>query len=294
MRQNSLRLARLLTMLPWLQAHGPVSVKEVSRVFNISTKEVLSDLALLTFVGPEQAGGGLVDIQYDEDFVKVIDSQGLDNVISLNSYEVVALLMGLRTLKDLDLANPATFSALEKISGFQKSDAQKTHKENEINESLSNSKVLRIEYLSFGAPAATWREVEPFYVKVENSALYLRAWCRERNAWRDFRVDRILSASCTSESFERRKDLSPETTSKYNVKIIMDAHASWLLDDFALRADLSNTEQLRLELEVFSAVWFFQFLVSTATHITQLEMPMDLKSEVYSEIENTLARLKSA
>ena len=74
----------------------------------------------------------------------------------------------------------------------------------------------------------------------------------------------------------------------------MDAHASWLLDDFALRADLSNTEQLRLELEVFSAVWFFQFLVSTATHITQLEMPMDLKSEVYSEIENTLARLKSA
>lgn len=294
MRQNSLRLARLLTMLPWLQSQGPVSVKEVARVFNISTKEVLADLALLTFVGPEQAGGGLVDIQYQDDLVRVIDSQGLETSVSLNTFEAISLVMGLKTLQDLDIANPATFSAIEKLERLQDGQFPFTDINLEINKSLSTAKLLKIEYLAFGASAAKHREIEPLQIRVENSALYLKAWCRSSGGLRDFRIDRILNAVCSEESFQRSTYLEEKQPEGHLVEITLKPKARWLLAEFSVKADQTPKNELQMKLKVFSSIWLFRFLVSAVNDIADFLVPNNMKKEIESELVNTIDRLKKS
>jgi len=294
MRQNSLRLARLLTMLPWLQSQGPVSVSEIARVFNITKKEVLADLALLTFVGPDQAGGGLVDIQYDDNEVRVIDSQGLEKSVRLNYFEIFTLLMGLKILQDLDLANSATFSALKKIEEMRGGKPGTSLINSEINKSLSTQQILRIEYLSVGASKAGSREVEPRQILVKNSALYLNAWCRKKKAWREFKVDRILSAVCLAEKFEMRTDLENEKSKAFEVQLDLNRNIRWMLDEFTVRPRIGEGDKLSLKLNVFSAIWLYQFLVSTATSINNLQMPEFLREEIGAELVHSIERLSAS
>lgn len=294
MKQNSLRLARLLTMLPWLYSQGPTSVKEVARVFNISSKEVLADLALLTFVGPEQAGGGLVDIQYDDEFVRVIDSQGLETSVSLNYFEGISLLMGLKILQDLDLANPATFTAIEKLEKLNTGNTPLSNINLEINKALTESKLLRIDYLAFGGTSSKQREVEPWQIRVENAVLYLTGWCRASNGLRDFRIDRILNAECLLETFQVKNDAEAISSVGYEVEISLEPSARWLLDEFSLRADQGASSEFNLRFKVFSSVWLYQFLVSAVTGISKFKVPEQLKMEIRSELFNTLDRLKNS
>ena len=293
MRQNSLRLARLLTMLPWLQSQGPVHISEVARVFNISIKEVLADLALLTFVGPEQAGGGLVDIQYEDDIVKVVDPQGLKSALSLNMFERISLLMGLRILQDLELANPATFSALEKLENVEASELSVSKINQTINRCLGEKRRLKIQYLSFGASKATTRVVEPHQIVVKSSTLYLQAWCRASNGWRDFRIDRILKATALNEFFEERQSEKSLNQFGRELEIDLTTNALWVLGQYAVEATQTNADSLKITMPVFSAVWLFQFLVSTVTSIQSVQMDETLKQEVLAELDSAISRLKT-
>ena len=59
---NSERLKRLLLELPWLSKNKSVSIEDFCRTFSVSRDQAVNDLTLLTFVGPSQFGGDLVDI----------------------------------------------------------------------------------------------------------------------------------------------------------------------------------------------------------------------------------------
>jgi proteasome accessory factor C len=292
MRQNSFRLARLLTMLPWLQTQKSLSVSEVARVFNISQKEVLADLALLTFVGPDQAGGGLVDIQYDEDEIKVIDPQGLETALVLNNYEILSLLMGLKTLQDLEIANPATFTAIEKLEKINQPEQKISPINYEINKSMENSQTLFIDYLSLGAGEASRREVEPYKIVVENGTLYLFAWCITSNGWRNFRLDRILTAKSGDKSIVPREPMQEKTPQGYEVEIEFDSSVRWLLDQFRVKVEGQAQDKIIVKMQVFSSQWFLQFISATAAKSLRIKIPKELKVEVTQEIQNTLTRLK--
>jgi proteasome accessory factor C len=279
-------------MLPWLQSRGPVHISEVARVFNISIKEVLADLALLTFVGPEQAGGGLVDIQYEDEIVKVVDPQGLKSALSLNMFERISLLMGLRILQDLELANPATFSALEKLESVEESELNISKLNQTINDCLSQKRLLSIQYLSFGASKATTREVEPHQIVVKSSTLYLKAWCRSSNGWREFRIDRILDATALNEFFDERQSEKSLNELGWAIEIDLTTNALWVLEQYAVQATQTNANNLKITMSVYSAVWLFQFLVSTVTSIQSVQMEEALKQEVLAELESAISRLK--
>jgi proteasome accessory factor C len=95
------RLTRLLLELPWLIQNRNASIDSFSDQFDISRDEAIKDLSLLTYVGPGRFGGELVDIQYDDEFVSVIDSQGFDRPLKLNNIEAVLLLLGVKNLGEI-------------------------------------------------------------------------------------------------------------------------------------------------------------------------------------------------
>jgi len=72
-------------------------------------------------------------------------------------------------------------------------------------------KVVHLSYFSSYNAADTERDVEPLGLFQYGQGWHLIAYCRLRQDYRDFRVERIRRANPTSESFKRRPDFSLET-----------------------------------------------------------------------------------
>lgn len=72
-----------------------------------------------------------------------------------------------------------------------------------LQQALAQHRVVVLDYRD-GKGAASRREVEPQLLARTADREYLVAWCREREAMRWFRLDRVASARLTDESAPRR------------------------------------------------------------------------------------------
>jgi predicted DNA-binding transcriptional regulator YafY len=72
-----------------------------------------------------------------------------------------------------------------------------------VEQALTRHRVLVLHYRD-GKGTASRREVEPQLLARTADREYLVAWCRERQAMRWFRQDRIESAELTAETAVRR------------------------------------------------------------------------------------------
>ena len=74
-----------------------------------------------------------------------------------------------------------------------------------INNSIDNCKLAFIEYDS-REKGVSRREVEPMAIVYKDRKRHLVAWCRLRNDYRLFRLDRLNSIKLKQGEFSRRKD----------------------------------------------------------------------------------------
>jgi predicted DNA-binding transcriptional regulator YafY len=72
-----------------------------------------------------------------------------------------------------------------------------------VEQGLAQHRVVVLDYRD-GTGAASRRQVEPQLLARTADREYLVAWCREREAIRWFRLDRVASAELTDESAPRR------------------------------------------------------------------------------------------
>ncbi len=78
-----------------------------------------------------------------------------------------------------------------------------------VNNSIDNCKVATIEYESH-EKGVTVREVEPMAIVYKDRKRNLVAWCRLRNDYRAFRLDRLNCIKLKQEEFARRQDFQIE------------------------------------------------------------------------------------
>ena len=96
----------------------------------------------------------------------------------------------------------ANFLARRTIIGKNWHDERTSNYLSEIQQALTNFQVLTIDYQKDGANNTTTREVEPFAIyhnTAENWVLI--AWCRLRQNFRNFRLDRIQKLVNKQEQF---------------------------------------------------------------------------------------------
>ena len=79
-----------------------------------------------------------------------------------------------------------------------------------IEEAVNNWQCLEIEYKSINSGSSV-RIVEPYFIIFRGKAFYFVAWCRKRNEFRTFRVDRVKNIKLIDEKFKRKGDINPET-----------------------------------------------------------------------------------
>jgi predicted DNA-binding transcriptional regulator YafY len=215
------RLNRLSAILIQLQSKKIVKAQEIADRFNISLRTVYRDINSLE-------EGGIPIIGEAGVGYSIMDGYRLPPVM-FTKEEATAFLMAEKILdKYTDTYNANMFkSALYKIKAVLRTDEKdfitaidnnilvlnNTHRQDSTNGATSlqkiltavnEKKVLSISYTSIYANETTQRYIEPVGIFLQNTNWYLIAWCRLRNDYRNFKVDRIKQQQLTDESFEAK------------------------------------------------------------------------------------------
>ncbi|MGI9542085.1 MAG: helix-turn-helix transcriptional regulator [Cyclobacteriaceae bacterium] len=214
------RLSRLTSILLKLQARPYVSVKDLSKEFQVSTRTIYRD-----FISLEQAGVPIVS--EGTNGFSLIDGFNIPPVMFTEA-EANALIIAEKIIaktkddslisafsKATDkiksvLKNPemqkANFLSERTIIGKNWDNTTTSSFLSEIQKSLTNLDLLHIEYRKEQGSTKTKRTIEPFAIYHNTSENWVViAWCRLRNEFRNFRVDRILTLRKLDKKFTPHK-----------------------------------------------------------------------------------------
>jgi predicted DNA-binding transcriptional regulator YafY len=203
---NINRLSRLTAILIKLQSKPFISVLQLSDEFNVSKRTIYRDLESL-----EQAGVPLTLIEGKG--YSLMNGYNIPPVMFTES-EANALIFGEKLIaktKDESLIHEfnkaidkiksvlrtsekekVDFLANRTIIGKNWQDQTTSNHLSMIQKALTNFQVLSITYQKENDENTTNRDVEPFAIYHNTSENWvLIAWCRIRNEFRNFRIDRI-------------------------------------------------------------------------------------------------------
>lgn len=238
------RTERLLTLLPWLTARRSTVLSEIATKFQLTESKLINDLTTLTFTGPGQYGGDLVDIHFNDGVVSIINSQGFDKPSRLSSDEARLLAKTLiNLLPYLDQSMKDVASNL--INKLMKNEEVVHVVESENNESSSldlivdaikSKRILGFEYSTEREQKSRERSVLPNYLEWRRGELYLDGICQEQLAERTFKVDRIqklrvlptdnlVAETPAKDNLHQDKDI-------YKIQMVIDTRLSNHLEEY--------------------------------------------------------------
>lgn len=215
------RIDRITAILIQLQSKRVVKAQDIASRFNISLRTVYRDVKTL-----EEAGIPIIGeagIGYS-----IMDGYRLPPVM-FTKEEATAFLTAEKFMDKLtDTLTGASYSsAMYKIKAVLKATEKDflEQLDNSIEvlkcknalhnnpgispiqdiliEGISQKKVLSIRYFANYTQQKTKRSVEPVGIFYLNNFWHLIAWCRLRNDYRDFRIDRISDLTVTDTVFKQ-------------------------------------------------------------------------------------------
>ncbi|MEO8885557.1 MAG: WYL domain-containing protein [Mucilaginibacter sp.] len=212
------RIDRISAILIQLQSRRVVKASDIAERFNISLRTVYRDIRTLEeagipLIGEAGVGYSIMDgyrlppVMFTreeaiafltaEKFVeKLTDANTLTNYQSA-MYKVRAILK--TTEKDLLEGMDNRIAVLK--TPIQQNASTNNHIQTILNAIVQKS-VLRIKYFAGHSQENTTRDIEPVGIFYLSSHWHLIAYCRLRDDYRDFRIDRIKTLTITDQYFE--------------------------------------------------------------------------------------------
>ena len=216
------RLSRLLEMFFTILAKPGLSAVELARRYGVSTRQCYRDLKAL------QEGG--VALYNDQGYRILKGTVPKDVTFSLE--EAMALIYGLKLIEQQKGLFDASADALNNLLAHfplglwdeLKSIDQRVEIDvspaadystkgplfREIDRSIQEQMIIRIDYYSFSSNEVTAREVDPYKLVYKDGFWYLVAFCHQRDKVLIFRVDRIHCLAITSKHFTLPDDFDYE------------------------------------------------------------------------------------
>lgn len=223
MSDSKSQVARMLALVPYLQGHDGIPVKQVAEEFGVTVKQIRADLKVLMFCGPGQLPGELIDFDFgalqDEGIVFIRDAEFLSRPLKLNTNEAVSLIVALHTLRasasgaQLPIID-AALAKLESVVGDTSVpvDVHVEAVDRNIHETLVSAiaaaKQVNITYTTAARDENADRTVEPRRLFNAQGHIFCEAYCLRADDIRFFRLDRILRAESTGKAIEPR-DVKP-------------------------------------------------------------------------------------
>ncbi|MEV6217642.1 YafY family protein [Nocardia sp. NPDC051833] len=311
----SLRLSRLLNMVPYLLAHPGISAAEAAAELGVTTKQLMSDLNQLWMCGlPGYGPGDLIDLSFSEESIEVTFSAGIDRPLRLTSTEATALLVALRSIVEMPgMVDPtAAHAAIAKIeSAIASTDAVVTPAAVPVEQpvvatvraALADARALRLVYYSASRDEVSERLVDPIRVVLVDNNSYLQAWCRQAEGVRLFRFDRIEDATELDEPARPPShaaadaaalDLFQDDPDVPLARLRLRADYAWVLDQYPMHRIESRPDgSIEAGMRFASADWMARLLLGFGTGVTVLG-PSELVTAVRDRADAALAAYAAA
>ena len=271
------RLARLLTLVPWLTAHSGVSKAVAAAHFGLTVEQLEADLNLISFTGPGLYGGELVDLYFEDETITVFDSQGLDRPLQLTPDEVSTLLIGLRALEQLPDADiPAIASAMNKLNATARDvadvafDVVTPNASTVIADAIRERRDVEIEYVHPLRDDTTSRRITPLRLFSADGADYVEAWCHVAEANRTFRLDRVLRCIAVGSSSETRDIEAPSPTAYKRARVRVPLAVRHVLETAPAQV-VAETDVVDAYLEYADERWLTQWVVAAGGGVEIIE-----------------------
>ena len=241
-----MKIDRLIGILSVLLQRDKTTAPELAERFEVSRRTINRDIEDLCKAGipirtSQGTGGG----------ISIMDGYRMDRTI-LTSKDMQMILAGLRSLDSVSgssyygqlmekiRAGSSSFisgrdSILIDLSSWYRESL--TPKIETIQDAIGDRHLVRFQY--FSPSGDSERTVEPYYLVFHWSSWYLWGWCRDRKAFRLFKLNRMDSVQKTEEIFECREAPMPDLSNekifpgKIRVKALFEADQKWrLVEDF--------------------------------------------------------------
>jgi proteasome accessory factor C len=296
-----LRTARLLDLVPYLNTHQGISLKELAQHFDVSPSQMSADLTTLWMCGlPGYTPLELMDLEFESGYVSIRNAETLSKPRSITFQEGVALLLGLDLIasslpedrQDLLISIASLRSRLTSILGVPvKLSATASTSgvvTTTISQAITTKSGLEISYHSMYRDLLTERTVMPIELYEKDNHQYLRAYCFTALDYREFRVDRVKSVKPTNvpETFESNK----QAPGKIDFSITTMDPSRDVVERFGITDTVTGSQ---LDLSSYSRQWIERSVMASGAAVV-LNSPSEIRDEVAKKAQLMLNRYKEA
>ena len=276
------RLTRLLSLVPYLDAHPGADLEETAAYFGIDSDTLIDDLQLLFVTGrPGHMPDDLIDASWEGGQIFISNAEEVSVPVRLSAEEAGVLVLALDMLSSLPgLDSEAVATAATKLRVAAGENLRTAVDVSPIDadedllsalrQAVEDGAALRIDYYVGSRDELTTRTIAPTRL-VPGADWYVDAWCYSAGAPRRFALGRIRS---WEPAVHPPMSVSVPTTTSYEVTLGLAAGGAWLADEL----DVTNREyldsgdtSLRIRLLVHSVEWLSRFLLCHADVITEID-----------------------
>ena len=251
-----MKIDRLIGILSLLLQRDSVTAPELAERFEVSRRTINRDVESLC-----QAGIPIVTRQGTGGGIAIMEGYRMDRTV-LSTADMQAILAGLRSLDSVSGSNRYA-QLMEKLSAGASNvisagpsfliDLSSWYKDTLapkiqlIQSAIEAGRVIGFDYLS--PRGESRREIEPCYLVFRWSSWYVWGWCRSREDYRLFKLNRMDKLHLTGEGFEKRPAPLPDLRTEnifpggIRVKALFTPDCAWRLaeefgwDCYAPQAD---------------------------------------------------------
>ena len=295
------RTARLLDLVPYINTHQGIALKELAQHFEVTPAQMNADLMTLWMCGlPGYTHLELMNLDFESGFVSIGNASTLSKPRAITFQECVALLLGLDLIasslpsdrQDLLTAAESLRKRLTEILGLPiklsveagTSGAVATA----IAQAIETNSGLKISYHSLYKDQVTERIVVPVNLYEADNHQYMRAFCSTAMDYREFRVDRIDQATPADVSAEFPANTESSEKLSFSIKIVSPSRD--VTERFAI---LHSTIGPSIELSSYSRQWIERSVMASGEAVL-LSAPQEIRAEIAKKAQLMLNRYKEA
>lgn len=308
------RLARLLTMVPWLVNRQGIELEEAALGLDVTVEQLESDLNLLFLCGYGQMPDELIEADWEEGRVFVGNADTISRPLRLGVDEAVTLIVGLRTLLDvpgLTERDPIerALAKLEAAAGTAAEPAARVSVDlasggvddttlTRAREGVEQHRRLHLTYHVPGRDESTERDVDPMRVIAADGHWYLEGWCHRAQGVRVFRLDRVEDLTVLDQDGTPPEGVAPRELGEsifspaeddLLVTVRLLPGALWVSDYYPVESIQDTQDGSRtITLRTADTAWIERLVLQLGGHAVVLE-PSDLTERIAARAHAALA-----
>lgn len=301
-----MKIDRLLGIVMILLQKNKVTAPYLAERFEVSRRTINRDIEVLCI-----AGIPIVTAQGGNGGISIADGYRVDKSV-LTYEEMQAIIAGLKGLDSVSSESKSTQllskffvkqdsvvsirdSIIIDLSSHYKSDL--TEKIRLIKAAIINN--TRISFRYYSSKGDSIRTVEPYYLTFRWSAWYLFGYCREREDFRLFKLNRLWELMDTAQAFELRsipeekKDLDTYFSDDIQVTLLFDESVKYrLIDEYGVDCyTVTESGKLLLSLGFTNKEFLMGWIMGFGDKAEVVE-PEELRQEVKQIAENIFHHYK--